>query len=44
MAYGTYMMIAIPYSLALTWLFSGLIESVLLGVTAALVYKPAVSV
>ncbi len=40
MAYGTYAMIAIPYSLALQWWIYTLIECIVLGVIAALVYKP----
>ena len=40
MAYGTYAMIAVPYHLALSWFIAGLIECMLLGVVAALVYKP----
>ena len=41
MAYGTYMMIAIPYSLAFQWFVYGLIENILLGIVVAAVYKPA---
>ncbi len=41
MAYGTYVIIAIPYYLALQWFLYGTAISILLGVTAALVYKPA---
>jgi hypothetical protein len=36
-AYGTYMMIAIPYSLALQWFVYGLIEYVVAGIVLALV-------
>jgi hypothetical protein len=41
MAYGTYVIIAIPYYLALQWFLYGTAISILLGVTAALVYQPA---
>jgi len=40
MAYGTYAMIEIPYSLALQWWIYTLIECIILGVIAAAVYKP----
>ena len=39
MAYGTYAMIEIPYSLALQWFIYGIIEYVIAGVVLALVYK-----
>jgi hypothetical protein len=38
MAYGTYAMIAIPYSLAVQWFIYGLIEYVAAGVVLALVF------
>jgi hypothetical protein len=38
MAYGTYAMIAIPYSLALQWFIYGVIEYVIMGVVVALVF------
>ena len=38
MAYGTYMMIAVPYSLAVQWFIYGLIEYVVAGVVLALVF------
>jgi len=42
MAYGTYAMIAIPYSLALTWFFTNIVQYVLAGmVTAAIFGKKA---
>ena len=41
MAYGTYVIIAIPYSLALEWFLYGTLITILLGITAALVYRPA---
>ena len=47
MAYGTYGMIAIPYSLALQWFIYGVVEYLIMGVVLALVYgrklKPAAS-
>ena len=43
MAYGMYMMIAIPYSLALQWFVYGMAEAIVLGIVAALIYKPAAS-
>jgi hypothetical protein len=45
MAYGTYAMIAIPYSLALQWFIYGVIEYVIMGIVVSLVFgrkpKPA---
>jgi hypothetical protein len=38
MAYGSYSMINIPYSLALQWFFYGLIEYVIYGIILAMVY------
>ncbi|MCX6143647.1 MAG: hypothetical protein NTZ35_10525 [Ignavibacteriales bacterium] len=38
MAYGTYMMIAIPYPLAVQWFIYGLIQYVVAGVVLALVF------
>jgi hypothetical protein len=38
MAYGTYLMIAIPYSLAVQWFIYGFIEYVVAGVVLALVF------
>jgi hypothetical protein len=40
MAYGTYMIIPIPYSLALEWFLYGTAQVILLGAVAAAVYKP----
>ena len=37
-AYGTYAMIAIPYSLALQWFIYGVIQYVIFGVLLALVF------
>jgi hypothetical protein len=39
MAYGTYAMIAIPYSLALQWFIYGVIEYVIYGIALALVFR-----
>jgi hypothetical protein len=41
MAYGTYMIIPIPYYLALEWFLYGTAQSMVLGGVAAAVYKPA---
>jgi len=38
MAYGTYAMIAIPYSLALQWFIYGVIQYIIMGVVVALVF------
>lgn len=38
MAYGTYSMIAIPYSLALQWFIYGLIEYIIAGAVLAMVF------
>jgi len=40
-AYGTYMMIPIPYYLALEWFLYGTAQTIILGVVAAAIYKPA---
>jgi hypothetical protein len=40
MAYGTYMIIPIPYYLALEWFLYGTAQVILLGGVAAAVYKP----
>jgi hypothetical protein len=39
-AYSSYVVYPLPYSLALEWFIYGMIQCLLLGVTAALVYKP----
>lgn len=39
-SYQSYVIYPIPYSLAFQWFIYGLIQCVLLGVVAALVYKP----
>lgn len=38
MAYGTYAMVAIPYSLALQWFVYGLIEYIIAGIILAFVF------
>lgn len=38
MAYGSYAMYPIPYSLALQWFLYGLAETILVGIVVALVY------
>lgn len=38
MAYGSYAMIAIPYSLAMQWFLFGMVEYVVAGAVASLVY------
>jgi hypothetical protein len=40
MAYGNYVMLPLPYSMAAQWFVFGMIEAVLLGVVVSLVYKP----
>jgi len=40
MAYGTYMIIPIPYYLALEWFLYGTAQVILLGAVAAAFYKP----
>jgi len=39
-AYQSYWMYPLPYSLALQWFMFGLIQCVILGVVAAMIYKP----
>jgi hypothetical protein len=39
-AYDSFVIYPIPYSLVLQWLFSGLVVSIILGIVAAMVYKP----
>ncbi len=39
-AYDSYVIYPIPYSLVLQWLFSGLVVSIILGIVVAMVYKP----
>jgi hypothetical protein len=39
-AYQSYWMYPLPYSLTLQWFIYGLIQSVIFGVAAALIYKP----
>jgi hypothetical protein len=38
MAYGTYMMIAVPYSLAVQWFIYGVVEYIVAGIVLALVF------
>lgn len=38
MAYGTYAMIAIPYSMALTWFIGTIIQYILCGIAVALIF------
>ena len=38
MAYGTYGMIAIPYSMAIQWFVYGIIEYVIGGIILALIF------
>lgn len=38
MAYGTYSMIAIPYSMALQWFFFSILECVIYGIALAMVF------
>ena len=40
-SYQNYVVLPIPYWLALQWFIFGFIISVILGVTAALIYRPA---
>jgi len=40
MAYGSYAMMPMPYSLALQWFLYTVVECVVLGVVAAAVYRP----
>jgi len=42
-SYQNYVVLPIPYSLALQWFIYGFVISVILGVIAALIYKPAVA-
>ncbi len=39
-AYDWYVILPIPYSLALKWFISGFVTSIVLGVVASLTYKP----
>ena len=40
MAYGTYGTMPIPYTLALQWFLYGLVMNIVIGIVAALLYKP----
>ena len=39
-AYDWYVILPIPYSLALKWFLAGMVSMIILGIVAALVYKP----
>lgn len=39
-SYDWYVILPIPYSLALKWFISGMVISIILGVVASLTYKP----
>jgi len=39
-AYQSYWMYPMPYSLALQWFIFGLIQCIILGILAAMIYKP----
>jgi hypothetical protein len=41
MAFGSYIMLKIPLSLAIQWLIAGVLELMLQGAAAAAIYKPA---
>ncbi len=43
-SYGSYVMYPLPYYLIFEWFVIGLMQSVLLGIVAALIYKPKESV
>jgi hypothetical protein len=40
-AYGAYVIIPIPYYLALEWFLYGMAQTVIIGIVAAAIYKPA---
>lgn len=40
MSYDWYVILAIPYSLALKWFLSWMVTTIVLGIVAALTYKP----
>jgi len=40
-AYGTYVIIPIPYYLALEWFLYGMAQTLILGIVAAALYQPA---
>jgi len=42
-AYGTFMIIPIPYYLALEWFLYGTVQTMVLGAVAAAIYRPSVS-
>jgi len=40
MAYGTYAVMPIPYTLALQWFLYGLVTNIILGVVLSFIFKP----
>jgi hypothetical protein len=40
-AYGTYIIIPIPYTLAIEWFLYGTAQLIIMGVVASAIYKPA---
>jgi hypothetical protein len=40
MSLGTYFMVAIPASMAVSWFVAGMIQNVLVGIAIALIVKP----
>ena len=40
MSLGMYTTLPIPFTLAIYWFVLGLIQIILMGITAALIYKP----
>jgi len=40
-AYGTYVIVAVPYYLALEWFLYGVAQTLILGIIAAAIYRPA---
>lgn len=40
-AYGTYVIVPIPYYLALEWFLYGMAQTLILGIVAAAIYRPA---
>jgi hypothetical protein len=39
-AYGSYTMYPLPYSLILQWFLIGLVQTIILGIVTAVIYKP----
>lgn len=44
MAYDSYVTLPIPYSLALQWFLYGTVATIILGVVAAMIYRPATKI